>query len=136
MSRVLVLLAAIAVLFNGPAGPFLVQTVAWMTMLGKTYSRTGSVQVAVSETFDGQHPCCLCRKAQAMAEEQQRREAPGMPPVSGKELVLLLRPEERGSFFVARKGVWIATLQEEAGLSSGRGRDDVADPPPEFLERC
>lgn len=131
MSRALVLLAAIAVVFNGPAGPFLVQTVAWATMLAKFYSRTGSVQIAVSQTFDGEHPCCLCEKAKAMVEEQQRQQAPGKPPVSGKELTLLLRLEERSSIFQAREGTWIATLREQAGLSSGRGREDVEDPPPE-----
>jgi hypothetical protein len=137
MSRALVVLAAFAVVFNGPAGPFLVQTAAWAAMLGKTYSRTGSVRLAVSETFDGEHPCCLCRKAQAMAEELQRQQAPpGKPPLSGKELVLLLRPEECGSVFVVRKATWIATLREEAGLSSGRGREDVEDPPPEQEIRC
>lgn len=138
MSRALVLLAVIAVVFNGPAGPLLVQTVAWATMLCKTYSRTGNMQVAVTETFDGEHPCCLCRKAQAMAQEQQSQQpqVPGKPPGSVKELVLLLRPEERASAFTARTGTCMATLRLEAEAPNGRGREDVVDPPPEAGSRC
>lgn len=131
MPRALVFFALIAVVFNGPAGPLLVQTVAWARMLGSSYSRTGSVSLAVKETFDGEHPCCLCRKAQAMVEAQQGQPAPGKPPVSGKEVVLLLRPDERGAVFVALEPGWIATLRVEPDRRGGRGREDVEDPPPE-----
>jgi hypothetical protein len=37
------------------------QTVAWTTMLADNL-RTGSLKEAVSETFDGEHPCSLCKK--------------------------------------------------------------------------
>lgn len=131
MSRALTILAALAVVFNGPAGPVLVQSVAWVTMLGRTYCLTGNVQRAVAETFDGEHPCCLCRTAQAMADRQQGQQTPAQPPSPGKELLLLMRLEERGTGFLARKGPWIGTLPVEAGLSGGRGREDVEDPPPE-----
>jgi hypothetical protein len=39
----------------------LIQTVAWTTML-RDFSRTGSLTEAVSKTFDGEHPCPLCKK--------------------------------------------------------------------------
>lgn len=131
MSRALTLLAAIAVAFNGPAGPFLVQSVAWASMLGQFYARSGDVRTAWKETFDGEHPCCLCRKAQAMAEEQQGDQTPVRTPAVGKELVLLLRPEERGGGFVARDRPWIATLDGARSPVNGCLPEDVAVPPPE-----
>lgn len=135
MSRALILLAALAVVCNGPAGPFLVQSVAWATMLSKFYARTGDVRTAWSATFDGEHPCCLCRKAQAMAEEQQREQTPARTPATAKELVLLLRPEERNAGFVVRNRSWIATLAAASAGSQGILPADVAVPPPE-QERC
>lgn len=135
MSRALILLAALAVVGNGPAGPFLVQSVAWATMVSKFYARTGDVRKAWSDTFDGEHPCCLCRKAQAMAEEQQREQTPARTPVMAKELVLLLRPEERNAGFVVRNRSWIATLDQKDAGSHGCLPEDVAVPPPE-MGRC
>lgn len=35
------------------------QSVAWLVMVVK-YSRTTTLQAALSMTFDGQHPCALC----------------------------------------------------------------------------
>lgn len=138
MFRALTMFAAIAVVINGPAGPLLVQTAAWVSMLGRTYSLTGSVQRAVAETFDGEHPCCLCRTAQAMAEQQERQQQqiPGKLPVAGKELLLWIRLDERGSGFWVRQGPWIGTLPYKPGLTGGRGREDVEDPPPEQGVRC
>ena len=36
------------------------QSVAWAAML-LSYSRTGSVASAIEKTFDGRHPCPLCK---------------------------------------------------------------------------
>lgn len=40
---------------------FTLQTVAWTTMLAKNL-QTQSLSEAMSNTFDGEHPCCLCKK--------------------------------------------------------------------------
>jgi hypothetical protein len=37
------------------------QGVAWVTMV-RDYSRAGSLTQAVEKTFDGHHPCPLCKK--------------------------------------------------------------------------
>jgi hypothetical protein len=50
----------------------LLQTVAWTGML-ISYSRDGSFAEAVVKTFDGEHPCPLCkviREGRAEGEEQ------------------------------------------------------------------
>ena len=38
----------------------LLQSVAWLGMV-VTYSRDASITEALSKTFDGQHPCSLCK---------------------------------------------------------------------------
>ena len=38
----------------------LLQSVAWVGMV-VSYSRDGSIKEALSKTFDGNHPCKLCR---------------------------------------------------------------------------
>ena len=47
------------------------QTVAWTTMLA-SHLHDDSFSLAVSKTFDGQHPCCLC-KAIAIAKKSGKK---------------------------------------------------------------
>ena len=49
----------------------LLQTVAWTTMLADNLC-THSVAKAMTETFDGQHPCCLC-KAIAAGKQSEKK---------------------------------------------------------------
>jgi len=49
----------------------LLQTVAWTAMLADNLC-THSVKEAVTETFDGKHPCCLC-KAIAAAKKSEKK---------------------------------------------------------------
>jgi len=42
----------------------LLQTVAWTTMLADNLGRH-SLTEAVARTFDGRHPCCLCKAVAA-----------------------------------------------------------------------
>lgn len=45
--------------------------VAWATMV-RDFSRTGSLSQAVEKTFDGRHPCALCKKiTSARAHEEK-----------------------------------------------------------------
>jgi hypothetical protein len=39
----------------------MLQGVAWVTMV-KDFSRTSSITQAVGKTFDGKHPCPMCKK--------------------------------------------------------------------------
>ncbi len=49
------------------------QTVAWGAMLAKNL-RQQSLTEAVSQTFDGQHPCCLCKVIAAGKKSEQKTE--------------------------------------------------------------
>jgi hypothetical protein len=57
----------------------LLQTIAWTGMI-VSYSRDASLSEAVSKTFDGQHPCCMCKVIkQARAEERQQQKQESKP---------------------------------------------------------
>lgn len=46
------------------------QTVAWAQML-REYSQQQSLVKAISDTFDGQHPCNICHKVQQGASQEK-----------------------------------------------------------------
>lgn len=50
------------------------QTVAWTTMLANNL-RCDSFSEAVGKTFDGQHPCCLCKAIAAAKKAEKKSEA-------------------------------------------------------------
>src|ERR1700691_3900323 len=51
----------------------LLQTVAWTTMLADNLC-IHSVKEAVTETFDGNHPCCLCKAIAAGKQSEKKTE--------------------------------------------------------------
>jgi hypothetical protein len=65
------------------------QTVAWTTMFANNIC-CDSFSCAVCKTFDGEHPCCLCKAIAAAKQEQKKTEAilaalkMEFPPMTGK----------------------------------------------------
>ena len=51
----------------------LLQTVAWTTMLADNL-QSNSFQVAAEKTFDGKHPCCLCKAIAAGKQSEKKTE--------------------------------------------------------------
>ena len=51
------------------------QTVAWTTMIAANLSRQHSLTEAVSETFDGKHPCPLCQAIAAGKKSEKKSAA-------------------------------------------------------------
>ncbi len=51
----------------------LLQTIAWTGMV-INYSRDSSLREALSKTFDGKHPCPLCKAIKKGRAEEQKRE--------------------------------------------------------------
>jgi hypothetical protein len=69
------------------------QTVAWTTMLANNL-RTQSLAEAVADTFDGEHPCPLCKAIAAgkKAEKEAEVVAPVLKmefPPAAEQIVLL-----------------------------------------------
>lgn len=70
------------------------QSVAWVTML-VDYAEDASMVEALSKTFDGQHPCSMCRAvASGQSEENDRRES---SLDAGVKLVAVLAEESPAS---------------------------------------
>jgi hypothetical protein len=65
---------ALVLLMQGPA--MLVQEVAWVNML-VTYTHERGLKRGVIETFDGAHPCKLCKTAEKL--RQQKGDDPAEP---------------------------------------------------------
>jgi hypothetical protein len=51
----------------------LLQTVAWTTMLASNL-QSGSLHDAMTKTFDGEHPCCLCKAIAAAKKSEQKNQ--------------------------------------------------------------
>lgn len=52
----------------------LLQSVAWLGMMVK-YSKDAPLAEALSKTFDGKHPCRLCKAIQQSRASEKQREA-------------------------------------------------------------
>ena len=65
----------------------LLQTFAWTAMLADNL-RSESLTEAVVKTFDGKHPCCLCKAVKEGRNSEQKKEftfsafKPEFPPFS------------------------------------------------------
>jgi hypothetical protein len=65
------------------------QTVAWAGMI-ISYSRNAFLTEAVSKTFDGEHPCPMCKLIKkGRAEEKEREQKQNVKPGSKSELGLV-----------------------------------------------
>ncbi len=54
----------------------LLQTVAWTNMLA-TNLQTDSLPEALAKTFDGEHPCKMCKQIDAGKKSEKKSEFPG-----------------------------------------------------------
>jgi len=68
LGKMFVVIALVAILGGHWA---LLQTVAWTTMLAANLS-CESFSTAVSQTFDGEHPCPLCRAIAAGKKSEKK----------------------------------------------------------------
>jgi hypothetical protein len=81
-------LAIASVLLASGGHWLLLQSVAWSGML-ISYSTTTSISEAISRTFDGNHPCKLCKVVQAGRENETDR--PTLPSPRMPDLFCELR---------------------------------------------
>ena len=69
----------------------LLQSVAWVGMVA-AYSRDGSVAEAFNKTFDGKHPCCLCKVIQAGRAAEKKHQQHQVKPGSKLDVGILGTP--------------------------------------------
>jgi len=102
IGKILVVLALVVTLGAHWA---LLQTVAWTTMLANNL-QSHSISEAVSDTFDGKHPCPLCRAIAAAKKSEKKSEAVSptikmeFPPVAAK--FTFISPEPISAFSLAK----------------------------------
>src|SRR5437868_8418811 len=65
------------------------QSVAWTAMLIE-YSKHATLRQALTQTFDGDHPCAMCKGINAAQHSPQKQHAPS-PPVSKPDLICTTR---------------------------------------------
>ena len=122
---------ALCLLMQGPA--MLVQEVAWVKML-VSYTQERGLKRGLIETFDGNHPCGLCKKAAELRQQEQPQDpAEKQMPTQRQRLAwaemvtsdLLNMPEIAGDDISVSIIACIAR-------DSGKGADAPGSPPPEL----
>ena len=69
--RLMTVVMALALFLVAGGHWAMLQGVAWATMV-RDFSKTGSLTEAVGKTFDGKHPCAMCKKlTNARASEEK-----------------------------------------------------------------
>ncbi len=125
-------LAAVALilLMQGPA--MLVQEVAWVKMLA-SYTQERGLKRGVIETFDGKHPCKLCKQADEIRRQEQPRE-PAEKPLPAKPPRLawadMVTGEMLGVPDISGRDIPVSVIACVA-RDSGKGADSPEPPPPE-----
>lgn len=102
------------------------QTVAWAEMLHDYTRQSGSLAVAVAQTFDGQHPCDLCR-AIAAAKAETRHQTPAAP---GEKEELKVKALLAESAFRPACPAPIGICLPRTGVFFSPGRTDPPPTPP------
>lgn len=100
----------------------LLQTVAWSTML-LSYSESASLKEAAKKTFDGDHPCPLCKAVKESREEEKK--LPMFKAESKKEMMA-----PAGIALLERIGHNFSLEPTHYRFTVSVGPDDVAVPPP------
>ena len=103
----------------------LLQSIAWVGMIA-SYSRVASLAEALSKTFDGKHPCCLCKLIQkGRAEEKQQEQKQKVKPGSKIDLGL-----------VWQRAAFEFTAPRAPILSFAMGAPSRHEAPPKPRPRC
>lgn len=100
----------------------MLQTIAWARMI-VVYAQQDSLGTALKKTFDGQHPCALCRHIRQGQQEEQQKGGP-LP----RE-----KPEQMPELFCDTRSI-TAPLAPEADVDPpafpSEGYSDFQEPPP------
>jgi hypothetical protein len=90
MSRVLHSLLVAALMVSIGLHWAVLQSAAWVGMAVAYSVEKGSVVEGLSDTFDGDHPCPLCKAVEKGVESEQQPKEGQPPPSKTKEMKLTL----------------------------------------------
>ena len=126
--RKLGLLFAALAFFSIAGGHWAVlQSVAWAGMLHDYAQRTGSVAVAVEQTFDGQHPCELCREIQVVKSKEQKGSPLSLTTKDDAKVKALAADSLLRPF--VRTATEVCFPRAVSGFGSGRTEQPPTPPP-------
>ncbi|HEY4416324.1 MAG TPA: hypothetical protein VGO57_11585 [Verrucomicrobiae bacterium] len=103
----------------------LLQSVAWTTMLADNL-RTQSLSLAVAQTFDGDHPCPLCKAIAAGKKSERKTEITGAAPK------LEYPPFTENAILVAPRFFQVLTVSDSFAQSISQ-KPPVPPPRPFFV---
>jgi hypothetical protein len=90
--RLITLMMALSLFLVAGGHWAMLQGVAWVTMV-HDFSRNGSLTQAVEKTFDGKHPCAMCKKiAKVKNSEASGEKAPVTVKIDKKAEVFVKAP--------------------------------------------
>ena len=104
------------------------QSVAWVSMI-VSYSRDASFVEAVGKTFDGNHPCCLCKAIKQGRSEEKKQEQQQVKPGSKLDLGIIANPV---SFDFSRDNPQIPSTE----FSFSSRSDEPPKPRPRSVAAC
>jgi hypothetical protein len=118
-------------LMQGPA--MLVQEVAWVNML-VTYTQERGLKRGIIETFDGEHPCEMCKTAQKLRQQSDNPEEPAAPQKTRPNLAWgpMMIPAGRFQTPVPESRDLLMVVAGWQQLWTGRGVDGPEPPPPKW----
>lgn len=114
------ILALVALLGCAGGHWMVLQSLAWTTMLVE-YTHDGGVTRAVEKTFDGAHPCDLCKRIEKGRQGEPRRD------VSAAVSELILFHETTPRLVPPALGFWWQRIP--AGCAHSRGEPPLHPPP-------
>lgn len=123
MIRRLSQLLIVTALLAGIGGHWaILQSIAWATMLADNLQRSSVIE-AVSNTFDGEHPCSMCKAIkQGRTEEKQQDQ---QQVKTGLKLELGILPQT-AIFTLTQPREWVPS----ADLQSASNREGPPKPRP------
>src|SRR6184192_2118682 len=98
----------------------LLQSIAWVGM-AVSYSQNGTLKEALVKTFDGQHPCKLCKAVQE-GKKSERKQAPQKPIT--KLDFFCLTPS-----LTVKAPAFVPVSTDSAGATSALGEAPPKPPP-------
>lgn len=96
--RLTTLMMALALFLVAGGHWAMLQGVAWATMV-HDFSRNGSLTQAVEKTFDGKHPCAMCKKIAKVKNSE----------ASGEKAPVTLKIDKKAEVFVKAPGSELPT---------------------------
>jgi hypothetical protein len=122
---------ALILLMQGPA--MLVQEVAWVKML-VSYSQERGLKRGVIETFDGNHPCDLCKKADEIRQQEQAPEPADKQMPTQRQRLAWAEMISSDLVKVPMIPGYDISVPITACIArdSGKGADAPGSPPPEW----